>query len=440
MPLPDKAHQPRDVAPDAESDLAVADDSGATQDSAVAEASEANGHRQLARDGQNLQTVVIGAGAAGLAVGGCLRRAGMPVTILERTAQLGSAWRNHYDRLHLHTDRRNSGLPHLPMPRSYPRYPSRDQVVEYLEAYATHFGLEPRFGVEVRRLDRRADGWSVDTGEARIRTPRVVVATGYTQRPVRPSWPGLDGFGGTCLHSSEYRSGAPFAGARVLVVGFGNSGGEIALDLLEHAAQVSVCVRSPVNVVPRELLGLPILTISIALSRLPPRVADALTAPVGRLLYSDLHRLGLRRAADGPFQQIANRRRIPLIDIGTIERLRSGELEVRPGILEFDRGKVVFEDGLREAYDVIVLATGYRPDLRPLLGHVPGALEPDGSPVRNGVRGSDAGLYYCGFYVAPTGMLREIALEAGEIARFIEKANRGGRDWPGADRPVDARA
>ncbi len=412
----DEAHQ-RDPAPEARTDPVAAVDAGAAANSAdtveVAEEPSASVGRRAP------PTVVIGAGAAGLAVGACLRRAGLAVTILERTGLVGTAWRNHYDRLHLHTDRRNSGLPYLPMPRSYPRYPSRDQVIAYLEAYADHFGLAPRFGVEARRLDRTADGWSVETGGEPIRTPRVVLATGYTQIPVRPSWPGLASFTGACLHSSEYRSGAPYAGARALVVGFGNSGGEIALDLLEHDAEVSICVRSPVNVVPKELFGIPILTISIALSRFPPRVADALTAPLGRLLYSDLHRLGLRRARQGPFRQISDRKRIPLIDIGTIDRLRSGDLDVRPGILEFDRGKVVFEDGRREAYDVIVLATGYRPDLTPILGHVSGTLKPDGSPVRSGVRSPVPGLYYCGFYVAPTGMLREIALEAREIARLI---------------------
>ncbi len=364
--------------------------------------------------------MVIGAGSAGLAVGGCLRKAGLPVTILERTGDLGTAWRNHYDRLHLHTDRRNSGLPHFPMPRSYPRYPSRDQVVDYLEAYAAHFGLAPRLNVEARRLDTTPEGWLVQTDQGPVTGPQVVLATGYAQVPVRPSWPGLAGFEGSCLHSSEYRSGAPYAGARALVVGFGNSGGEIALDLLEHGAHVSMCVRSPVNVIPKELLGVPILTLAIALSRLPPRLADALTAPLGRLLYGDLGRLGLRRAVLGPFRQIAELKRIPLIDIGTIDRLRSGELDVRPGILEFDRGRVIFEDGRREAYDVVVLATGYRPDLRPLLGHVAGALKPDGSPIRNGVRGSMAGLYYCGFFVSPTGMLREIGLEARRIAHLIE--------------------
>ena len=152
---------------------------------------------------------------------------------------------------------------------------------------------------------------------------------------------------------------------------------------------------------------------------------DALTAPIGRLLYGDLERLGLRRAKDGPFGQISGQKRIPLIDIGTIAALRSGELEVRPGIREFYRDRVTFESGPDERFDALVLATGYRPGLEPILGGVPGVLDRQGEPIREGVRGPLPGLYYCGFYVSPTGMLREIGQEARVIARAVERGGMG---------------
>jgi len=369
--------------------------------------------------------VIIGAGAAGLAVGACLTRAGIEVEILERAAVVGSSWRSHYDRLHLHTDRRNSGLPSLPMPSSYPRFPSRDQVVEYLEAYSDGFDLAPRFGTEVTWVARTKGGWLLDTSRGRFESPNLVVATGYAGTPVRPTWPGLTEFPGPCVHSSEYRSGAAFRGQRVLVVGFGNSGGEIALDLLESGASVAMAVRSPVNVIPRELAGVPILSIAVPLSRLPAWLADALTAPIGRLLYGDLERFGLRRAEAGPFGQIAGQKRIPLIDIGTIERIRAGDLEVRPGIREFAGDRVTFDGGPEERFDALILATGYRPGLEPILGSVPGAVDEQGEPIREGVRGSLPGLYYCGFYVSPTGMLREIGQEARVIVREISRGLRG---------------
>jgi cation diffusion facilitator CzcD-associated flavoprotein CzcO len=348
------------------------------------------------------------------------------VRLLEAQDHVASAWRRHYDRLHLHTDRRHSGLPFLPMPREYPRYPSRLQVVEYLESYTRHFGLDVRTGTRATTIRRKGNTWVVETDLGVLETGAVVVATGNTRRPIIPTWPGLDAFRGTCLHSSQYRSGASFAGARALVVGFGNSGGEVALDLLEHGAAVCISVRGPVNVLPKELLGIPILSLAIPLARLPPAIADRLTSPIQRVLYSDLERHGLARAVRGPMGQIAGRNRIPLLDVGTIARIRSGELEVRPGIREFSSTEVCFTDGREEPFDVVVLATGYEPGLGELLREVPGAATAGGLPVRSGVRGVVDGLFFCGFYVSPTGMLREIGLEARRIAREIQR-NAAGR-------------
>jgi len=204
--------------------------------------------------------VVVGSGPAGLAVSACLRRAGIDFVLLEKEAVLAPSWRRHYKRLHLHTDRSHSGLPYLPMPRSYPRYPARLQVVEYLEAYAKAFSLAPRFGEEVVEARQQPGGWQVKTQAGRYRARALVLATGYNATPVRPHWPGMDDYQGVLLHSSEYTSGERFHGQDVLVVGFGNSGGEIAIDLFEQGARPSIVVRGTVNLLPRELLGIPILT------------------------------------------------------------------------------------------------------------------------------------------------------------------------------------
>ncbi|MFL5273509.1 MAG: NAD(P)-binding domain-containing protein [Anaeromyxobacteraceae bacterium] len=132
---------------------------------------------------EQTDVVVIGAGPAGLAVGACLRRAGVGFVILEREATVGSSWRRHYDRLHLHTDRGHSSLPYLPLPRDAPRYPSRDQVVAYLEAYARAFELSPRCHEEVTRARARDGGWDVETARARYLARAVVVATGACAVP-----------------------------------------------------------------------------------------------------------------------------------------------------------------------------------------------------------------------------------------------------------------
>src|SRR6185437_11642438 len=197
--------------------------------------------------------IIIGAGPAGLACAAAMRTLGLNATVLEKAGTVGSVWRLHYDRLHLHTDRDHSGLPGMAMPRDYPIYPSRAQVVEYLEAYARRFDVRPHFNTVVRRVERGGEGWSVETDGGALVAPVIVVATGIATAPYRPSWPGMETFRGDAVHSSEYRNAAAFAGKRVLVVGFGNSGGEIALDLAEAGIDVALAVRSPVQIIPRDL-------------------------------------------------------------------------------------------------------------------------------------------------------------------------------------------
>jgi cation diffusion facilitator CzcD-associated flavoprotein CzcO len=234
------------------------------------------------------ETLIIGAGPAGLAAAACLKKRGASFVIVERANKVGSSWRYHYDRLHLHTVKNHSALPYLDFPAETPRYPSRDQTIAYLERYANHFGLIPRFEEEVASVTACDKGWITTTKDRVYRSKQVIVATGYNAIPHVPTWPGQERFPGRILHTSEYRNGKPFCGQRVLVIGFGNSGGEIAMDLHEHGAHVTMSVRGAVNVIPREILHLSIVTVSIALSRLPARVADALAAPFLRLTIGDL--------------------------------------------------------------------------------------------------------------------------------------------------------
>ncbi len=368
-----------------------------------------------------MDTIIIGAGPAGLAVGACLQRAGMPFLILEQAATVGATWHGHYDRLHLHTPKSLSALPYLTFPKDYPRYPSRLQVIAYLEQYADHFALAPRFGQRVVAARPAAGGWEVQTQDTRLAAADLVVATGFAHVPYYPQWPGQADFQGSCLHSSAYRRGESFSQRRVLVVGFGNSGGEIALDLCEHGAQTSMAVRSPVNVIPREIAGIPNVAISIAQTKLPPRFADALNAPILRVRFGDLTPYGLRRPPRGPLAQIKSSRRIPLIDVGTIQLIKSGQIQVYPGIERFTPEGVIFTDGRRQPFDAVVLATGYRPQVNAFLAGAAAAYDEQGTPLCSGCEAPVTGLYFCGFYVSPTGMLREIGQEARRIAAAISK-------------------
>jgi cation diffusion facilitator CzcD-associated flavoprotein CzcO len=294
-------------------------------------------------------------------------------------------------------------------------------VVDYLENYAARFDIRPAFNTAVERLRGEGGRWVAETASGPVSAGVVVVATGLADAPYRPSWPGVELFRGRVIHSSEYRNPAPYAGKRVLVVGFGNSGGEIALDLAEAGVAVTLSVRGPVQVLPRDLLGLPIVTWAIFYHYLPARLVDRINAPILRLALGRVERLGLHLSSKGPLQLIEERGRVPLIDIGTLDRIRDGGIGIASGIDRLTSDAVVFCDGKREEFDAVILATGYRPDLRGLMPDVEGVLDRHGMPLLTGRATAQPGLFFCGQITVPTGQFREIGREARRIAGLAKK-------------------
>ncbi len=371
--------------------------------------------------------IVLGAGPAGLATSACLRARGVPFVILEQAAAVGATWRRHYDRLHLHTVARFSALPRMPWPDGVPMYPSRAQVVDYLERYARRFHLEPRFGTHVTRARREGGRWVVTTPGGELSGRALVVATGYNRVPNVPAFPGRDRFPGTVVHSAEYRSGVAYRGRRAVVVGLGNSGGEIALDLWESGAETTISVRSPVHVVPRDLLGVPAQVNSLfGLGRLPPRIADPIVLRLLDVAVGDLSRWGLRRPALGPARQVVEKGRIPLIDVGTVALVKQGKIAVVPGPEAFTERGIVVGGGREIPADVVVLATGYRPGLDAFLDRAGEYVDDRGYPRSHGaeVRGAP-GLYFIGFRNPLIGQLHDIALEAERIAAAVASSTMG---------------
>lgn len=370
---------------------------------------------------ERVNTVVVGASAAGLSTACCLAREGVDHVLLEKEERVAGAWRNHYERLHLHTSKSLSALPHRKWGAEIEDYPPRLDVVKYLEAYAEDLERKPRLGQHVQRIERSSDGWRTTTQDSEYVSDNVVVATGYTRVPFVPSWPGQDDYRGDRIHSSRYKSGDPWKGRRVLVVGFGNSACEIAIDLHERGAEPTLSVRSGVNVIPRDVLGVPILAIGIGMSFLPPEVADAMAWPLIQATIGDVRKLGLEKLPYGPNVQIRKHGRIPLLDIGTVALIEKGDIEVRPGVERFTEAGVVFTDGREEEFAAVVLGTGYRPALADFLAEAAQVCSKDGVPKKSG-EAVLPGLYFCGFHVSPTGMLREIAIEARRIARSVASA------------------
>lgn len=366
--------------------------------------------------------LVVGAGPAGLATAACLGRRGITAHVVEQAAAVGASWRQHYERLHLHTVKTHSALPGLPFPADAPRYVPRQGVVDYLEAYAAHHAIRPECGVALSRIEAApGGGWVAQlAGGRHIPAAQVVLATGANREPRVPVLPGQDAFAGRVLHSRHYRDARPYAGQRVLVVGMGNTGAEIALDLAEHGVRVALSVRSPVNIVHREVLGRPTQLSSIALGRLPPLLGDALALLLRRLTVGDLSRWGLRTPAASPLRQLRHEGRTPVIDVGTLARIRAGDIAVHPGIALLTARGVRFADGSEHPFDTILLATGYKPALQGLLPSQPLPLDARGLPTVLHGEGALAGLHFVGFDIRqPGGLLRTIGLEAERVAARI---------------------
>ena len=369
-------------------------------------------------------TVIIGAGAAGLASAACLRKFNVPFVVLEKHRRIGSSWLHRYERLHLHTHRRFSSLPYLSFPKHCPAYPSRIQFVDYLERYADAFHIKPRFGERVKSIMRIGGLWSSRAKGADYLSRNLIIATGYSHSPVMPSWPGLNTFSGTVLHSSRYVNGEPFEDQHVLVVGFGNSGAEIALDLHEHHAKVSLSIRGPVNVVPRDLFGLSTHAISVRLNWLPPKIIDALSAPLVRMSIGELSDYGLQPASIGPLAQIEEQDRVPLLDIGTLQLIRQGHITVYDDVSYIDDDAVYFKGNEKKTFDAIIFATGFRNNVASFLRDSKLVTNEDGSIIGSGKKTALPGLYFCGFNNAPFGLLRELGIEAKRIAGSINSSDK----------------
>jgi cation diffusion facilitator CzcD-associated flavoprotein CzcO len=374
---------------------------------------------------QQHTVIVVGAGPAGLATAARLHRAGLRPVVLERADAVGASWRGRYDRLRLNSPRWYSTVPGGRWRPGTLVFPSRDDVVDHLETYAADEGIDVRFGVGVESIDRDGDAWLVATSAGDLRATDVVVATGHSNLPHMPAWPGRDRFAGLLLHAADYRSPGAYRGRDVLVVGAGSTGAEIAHDLVDGgAARVRLAVRTPPNIMLRAPVGAPL---AAALARLPTPISDAVARFVRRRTVGDLTAYGLPVPAEGVFSRLRRLHVAPMIvDAEVLDAIRAGRIEIVAGVQALDDTGVLLAGGERIAPDTVIAATGYRTGLEPLVGHL-GVLDDHGSPR---VTGGEAapGLRFVGFVPRPA-LLHALGREAQRAARGIARTRP-------AERPV----
>jgi indole-3-pyruvate monooxygenase len=367
------------------------------------------------------KTVIVGASISGLASASSLKRQGIEYTVIEKQGLAGAPWHHHYDRLHLHTPKSLSNLPYKKFDTDVPRYPSRQQVTDYLSDYQKAFDINPIYNTEAKSIRKEGDFWITETTNGAFKSKYVIVATGSYGKAKAVNFKGMETFGGEIVHSCNYKTGQDFKGQKVLVVGFGNSACEIAIDLYEQGAVPSMSVRSPVNVIPRDVMGIPILKLSLLMSQLPPRLADAVNDPLMRLIFGDITKLGLKKMSYGAFQQINKDGSIPLLDIGTIKHIKQGHIKIFDNIKYITKRSVYFVDGTEADFDTIVAAIGYNPDIEALVDLDKTRLEDLKIKTSKQKYFGKDNLYFCGFYISPTGAIREISIDAQKIAKDITK-------------------
>jgi cation diffusion facilitator CzcD-associated flavoprotein CzcO len=245
-----------------------------------------------------------------------------------------------------------------------------------------------------------------------------VIATGQYRQPIVPSWPGRETYAGRLAHSVTYANAAPYVGDRMLVVGAGNSGAEIATDLIDHGVvSVALSVRTPPPIVPRDPFGFPVQRTSMLLSALPAAIANRLGWATARLVFGDLTRYGMPKGEFAPYTT----KRVPLIDVGFVDALKRGRVTVKPALERLTPAGAVFADGTSEPFDAIIAATGFSAGLESILD-APAVLDDLGEPrSASGEPTAQAGLYFVGFTHSLRGHLFEANRASRRMARNVER-------------------
>lgn len=378
---------------------------------------------------------VIGAGAAGVSALHQLRAAGHDVDCFEKTHRVGGHWHTDYDALHLITSRDMTFFEDFPMPADYPHFPRRDQIRTYIESYARARGLYEviQFGtavLSVAPVDTDgavgSAGWIVTTDKGAEIYDGVLVANGHLWDAKIPPIPGT--FTGKQLHSSEYQNTGDIEGSRVLVVGAGNSGCDLAVDVAQHRLDAEIVVKQGMYFQPKMYFGRPRQQVEF-MKDFTPADQDLLARLLAKVSIGENSDYpGLPTPAHKSLAEGAT-----VVNDLLLYWIHHGRIKVRPGIERFDGKTVHFEDGTNADYDTVLWATGFHPSL-PFVDDELIGRGPNGAPIRYAAGIIPDGLeklYYIGL-IAPRGPQIPIyGIQAKVVVRMIELHEKGGPEGAG---------
>ena len=360
---------------------------------------------------ETCQVVVIGAGQAGLSVGYCLARLGLSFVILEAESRVGDSWRNRWDSLRLFSPAKYDGLVGLPFPAPSFSFPTKNEMGDYLETYAKHFDLPVRTSARVKRVSRDGSQYVVDTGDRLFRTDHVVVAMATFQAPRVPAFASALDPEIVQLHSRDYRNTKQLRAGDVLIVGAGNSGAEIAIEVGRSSRHTWLSGRHPGHV--------------------PFRVDSG----VARLVVPVLFRVVFHRilTVDTPMGRRARPRVIakggPLIRVKPAD-LDAAGVERSPRVTGVRGGKPLLADGRVLDVANVIWCTGFHPGFSWI--DLPTVNGEDGEPLHErGVVPGEPGFYFVGLhflYAFSSAMIHGVSRDAERIAGVIGKRvaeNRG---------------
>lgn len=370
---------------------------------------------------------IIGAGPSGLASARAFKDAGIPFDLLDRHRDIGGIWNIDspgspmYETAHFISSKTLSGFDGFPMPAHYPDYPGWRQILEYVRSFAEASSLRPYFegNAEVTRAVPDDGGWRVELASGGVRRyAGVVVAIGHDWIPRMPAYPGT--FSGEMYHSVRYRSPREFSGKRVLVVGGGNSGCDIASDAAMYADRTFISLRRGYYFLPKHIFGKPTDLFFRSGPQPHARIAQPILAMLLRLTVGDLTRYGLQAPDHKPLESH------PIVNSQLLHHLSHGNVTAKVDVAEFAGREVRFADGSTEEVDLVLFATGYRHEL-PCLRD---ALESNGGrpPLWGQMFMPDnPTLYVAGYFESDSGAY---PLHSRQAALFAELArSERAREW-----------